>query len=220
MYAREIENQLIEPTAAEFAGVPNWQTNEPLLRKRGYLPVVGSAEPREGFVAKPSEWHTVEQSETRIEPRQFEEDVYEPDPETGEPVKTGTRMVMRDMEVEFDTSYIQIDDWIYEQIPTPEPPDTTERDNAERAIVLSIVKLAQKYYALQDLIAMEDITIPNLQALATGKGVSLEDWTALISEITPMKWQLEAVVGGTWAECWDGLKSRFKSYFEEIQALL
>lgn len=91
-----------------------------------------------------------------------------------------------------------------------------ERDNAERAIVGAIVALAVKYDALEDLKAVGDITIPNLKALAERKEVSLTDWNALISSITPMVWQLEAVVGGTWADCWQGLKSRFAQWMEEI----
>lgn len=91
-----------------------------------------------------------------------------------------------------------------------------ERDNAERAIVGAIVALAVKYNALDDLKKVGDITIPNLKALAESKEVSLTDWNALISSITPMVWQLEAVVGGTWADCWQGLKSRFAQWMEEI----
>ena len=38
-----------------------------------------------------------------------------------------------------------------------------------------------------------------------------------ITAITPLKWQLEALVGGTWAECWQGLKSRFPEYLQQLQ---
>ena len=102
-----------------------------------------------------------------------------------------------------------------EEIPEPQE-DTSLRDAAEKAIVQSIYNLAAKYNAIPDLISMTDITIPSLMELAQSKNVSLSDWNNLISEITPMKWQLEALVGGTWAECWDGLKSRFASWIAEI----
>ena len=98
----------------------------------------------------------------------------------------------------------------------PPEPDTAERDAAERAIVQAIVGLAQKYGALQDLALIPEITIPALQALAQDKGVTLADWNDLIAAITPYKWQLEAVVGETWQDCWAGLKSRFRSYMAEL----
>ena len=106
-----------------------------------------------------------------------------------------------------------------EQTPEPEPepvPDTTLRDNAEKAIVSAIMGLAYKYDALSDLADMQDITIPNLQALAAGKGVPQEEFGALITALTPYKWQLEAVTGGTWAECWEGLKSRFRDIMQSM----
>lgn len=90
------------------------------------------------------------------------------------------------------------------------------RDAAEKAIVAAIVELAKKKNALEDLAAMEDVNIPNLTALAAAKGVSPEEWNNLITSLTPMQWQLLAVVGGTWADCWDGLKSRFPQIMEEI----
>ena len=102
----------------------------------------------------------------------------------------------------------------------PEPtPDTTERDNAEKAIVSAIKALAVKYDALSDLaqlIANDQLAIPNLLQLAAAKGVSDVEIGALISGLTPYKWQLEAVTGLLWAECWDGLKSRFAQWMQEV----
>ena len=63
---------------------------------------------------------------------------------------------------------------------------------------------------------MEDITIPNLEALARLKSVTQEDWNSLITAITPLKWQLEAVEGKLWSECWQGLKSRFAVHLGEL----
>ena len=120
-YAREHRNQLVYPTPADCIGIPNWQTNEPALRRRGWLPLVGEAEPREGYTAEPATWHTVEQSETRVEPRQTIVEDWETDPETGERRKTGEHTEMVDTEVVFDTSYIQVDTWSYAPIPIPEP---------------------------------------------------------------------------------------------------
>ncbi len=80
-----------------------------------------------------------------------------------------------------------------------------------------IAQLAKKYNATQDLAAIEDVTIPSLSRLAVMKNVTTEDWNSLITSITPLKWQLEALVGGTWSECWTGLKSRFPEYLQKLQ---
>lgn len=120
-WAKIINDALVYASGDEFRGVPNWATHEARCRKAGYLPLVGEAEPREGYTAEPATWHTVEQSETRIEPRQTVVEDWETDPETGERRKTGEHTEMRDTEVVFDTSYIQVDTWNYIPIPIPEP---------------------------------------------------------------------------------------------------
>lgn len=89
--------------ASEFKGIPNWQTHEYACRQKGYLPLSGEAEPREGYNAVPATWHKVEQSMTRTEPRQ------------------GGDGQMHDTEITLDRSYIQIDTWDYEPIPVPQP---------------------------------------------------------------------------------------------------
>lgn len=94
--------------------------------------------------------------------------------------------------------------------------DTTERDDAEKAIVAAIAALAKKYDALDELLAMKDITIPNLTALAAAKDVPDAEFGALITALTPYKWQLEAVTGLKWAECWEGLKGRFIQWIQEL----
>lgn len=90
------------------------------------------------------------------------------------------------------------------------------RNDAEFAIVSAIMTLAREHDAVQDIIAMEDVTIPTLTELANTKGVTPAEWSGLISKLTPLQWQLTAVAGGTWAECWQGLKSRFPMYVEQI----
>jgi hypothetical protein len=119
-YARIHRNQLVYPTTADFIGIPNWQSNEPAMRRKRWLPLVGDPEPREGYAATPATWHVVTQSETRLEPRNEDPVTREPfieiDPVTGE-----ARQVTRIVPVEFDTSYIQVDTWSYVPIPIPEP---------------------------------------------------------------------------------------------------
>jgi hypothetical protein len=226
-YAKIVDNNLVYATSAEFRGIPHWETNIAAIRRRGYMPLNGEPEQREGYAATPSSWHVVEQSETRVEPRRenpvtkapFMEDVMEEDPETHEMKKIGERQVTREVPVEFDTSYIQIDSYDYTEAPAPvEPdqPDTTERDAAEKAIVQAILAAATQYNAVQDIASMQDITIPALKELARQKGMPDTEFDALITKLTPYKWQLEAVEDTTWADCWQGLKSRFAQWMQEL----
>lgn len=141
-YAIDNDGTLQYPTASEFSGIPNWQTHDAALRRKGYMPLVGEAEPREGYTAAPATWHTVKQSETRIEPRQVL--VPDIDPETGE--KTGEHYEMQDKPVVYDTSYLQIDTWDYIPIPPPEPePVTVDDYNAALEDYLKSVRDARGY---------------------------------------------------------------------------
>lgn len=227
IWVKEVDGALQYAGADEFRGIPNWQTHETACRGKGYFPMVGEAEEREGYNAEPATWHTEQRSATRKELRRedpithepFMEDIYEEDPETHEMKKVGERQVEREVDIVLDKSYIQIDTWDYTPIPIPPPepePDTTLRDNAEKAIVGAIKALAVKYNALEDLASMQDITIPNLKALADSKGVPEEEYGALITMLTPYKWQLEAVTGLLWSECWQGIKSRWQQWMQEI----
>lgn len=120
-WARIVNDALVYASDVEFRGVPHWETHGQRCRKSGYLPLVGDPEPREGYSAEPASWHTVEQSETRVEPRQVVVEDWEEDPETGERRKTGEHTEMVDTEITVDTSYIQIDSWNYIPVPIPEP---------------------------------------------------------------------------------------------------
>lgn len=129
-YARSTDNTLVYPQPGEFPNIPNALSNDALLRRSGYLPLVGEPESREGFTASPARWHMVEQTETRTEPRQAFEDVVQALPVEGAPEGeepqtelrvVGQRMVMVDTEVKADTSYIQVDEWSYEAVPEPPP---------------------------------------------------------------------------------------------------
>lgn len=105
-------------------------------------------------------------------------------------------------------------------IPDPEPPspDTTARDNAEKAIVAQFAQLALKYDALDDLKALEDINIPSLLALAQAKHVTSMDLQEAMCVVQIQVLQLEAVTGDTWAGCWDGFRERFTQWLAEWEA--
>ena len=229
-YAKYISETEIEyPQASSFAGVPHWETHDILLRRKGFVPLRGIPDERDGFQTVLDKFSFTEQKITRIEPRRedpvtkapFMENVMEEDPETHEMKKVGEQQVTREVPVEFDDSFITVLEYHYVELPPPpepEQPDTTERDNAEKAIVQEIVTAAAHYNAVQELISIEDITIPNLRALANQKGMPNSEFDALITKLTPYKWQLEAVENTTWAVCWEGLKSRFAQWMQEILA--
>lgn len=89
------------------------------------------------------------------------------------------------------------------------------RNDAERAIVGLIASLALKYGALDELSHME-LNIPALMALAAEHGVTAEDLQGTMTQVQIYVLQLQAVTGGTWAECWDGLKERWMRWMQEI----
>ena len=93
-FAKEQDNTLVYAQDAEFRGIPNWRTNEPAVRRAGYLPVQGEPEQREGYTARPKTWHVVERNKYKEYPTPHW----------------------------VDDSYIQIDEWQYDAIPAPEPP--------------------------------------------------------------------------------------------------
>lgn len=214
MYAKIIDNALQYPTASEFAGIPHYETNDAALRRRQYLPLVGEAEPREGYSATPSAWHVVQQSATRIEPRRedpvtkepFMEDIMEEDPETHEMKKVGEQQVTREVPVEFDTSYIQIDSFEYTKLPPPpEPPQPSEEVvQATAAIINRIAKLVLDYDAVDDAKALDNFNIENLLALAQAKNVKPEDMALLKEDLVLLKTDLEGKMDANWYQIWNG----------------
>lgn len=116
-WAKDNNGVLQYASAAEFKGIPHWEQHEAVCRNKGYLPLEGTPEPQEGYIASPATWHTVQQSDIRREPRQVIVEDF--DPETGE--KTGEHMEMQDMDITVDKSYIQIDTWDYTPAPVPPP---------------------------------------------------------------------------------------------------
>ena len=214
MYAKIIDNALQFPQASEFAGIPHYETNDAALRRRQYLPLVGTPEEREGYSATPSAWHVVQQSATRIEPRRedpvtkepFMEDIMEKDPETHEMKKVGERQVTLEVPVEFDTSYIQIDKWQYTELPPPpEPPQPSEEiRQATAAIINRIAELVLNYDAIEEAKALDNFNIENLLALAKAKNVTPEDMASLKEDLVLLKTDLEGKMDATWYQIWNG----------------
>ena len=210
MYAKIIDNALQYPQASDFRGVPNYATNEPCMRRHGYLPLVGTPEEREGYSATPSAWHVVQQSATRTEPRQQTVEDYTENPETHEREKTGEHTEMVDTEITVDTSYIQIDSFEYTELPPPpEPPQPSEEvRQATAAIINRIAELVLNYDAIEEAKALDNFNIENLLALAKAKNVTQEDMASLKEDLVLLKTDLEGKMDATWYQIWNGwLKS-------------
>ena len=206
MYAKIIDNALQFPQASEFAGIPHWEGNDSAQRRRGYFPLVGTPEEREGYSATPSAWHIVQQSATRTEPRQHTVDDYETDEETGERRKVGEHTEMVDTEITVDTSYIQVDEWQYTELPPPpEPPQPSEEVvQATAAIINRIAKLVLDYDAVDDAKALDNFNIESLLALADAKVVKPEDMALLKEDLVLLKTDLEGKMDANWYRIWNG----------------
>lgn len=204
MYAKIIDNALQYPQASEFAGIPHYETNDAALRRRGYLPLVGTPEPREGYTATPSAWHVVEQFATRTEPRQQTVDDYETDEETGELRKVGEHTEMVDTEITVDTSYIQVDEWQYQENP-PEPEHEQPEDISAQLqqVINLIMHYCDKYGATEEMLAIEDVNIAALTALIAKYEVSAEDQSAITNQILLIVLDIMGKLNATWYTIWN-----------------
>lgn len=204
MYAKIIDNALIHPSADEFAGVPNYMLNDQALRRKSYLPLVGTPEERAGYTATPSRWHVVEQSTTRTEPRQHTVEDYEEDPETHERRKVGEHTEMVDTEVTIDTSYISIDEWQYQENPPEPEPEPQEDISAQLQQVIQLIMFyCDKYGATEELLALEDINIAALTALIAKYEVSAEDQSAITNQILLIVLDIMGKLDATWYTIWN-----------------
>lgn len=204
MYAKIIDNALQYPQASEFAGIPHWETNDAALRRRQYLPLVGTQEEREGYTATPSAWHVVEQSATRIEPRQKTVEDYETDEETGERRKVGEHTEMVDTEITVDTSYIQIDEWQYTELPPEPEPEHPEDISAQlQQVIELIMHYCDKYGATEEMLSLEDVNIAALTALIAKYEVSAEDQSAITNQILLIVLDIMGKLNATWYTIWN-----------------
>ena len=124
-YAKYIsETQIQFPTAAEFPGIPNWQTHDKKLRDKGYVALEGVPEDRPGFSTVLDRFSFTPKKTTRREKRQVLVEDWEEDPETHERRKTGEHYEMQDQDIEVDVSFITVLEYHYEELPAPEPEPT------------------------------------------------------------------------------------------------
>lgn len=211
-YAKDTGGSLQFATDSEFRMIPNWRTNEAAVRRKGYLPLVGTPEQREGYSATPSAWHVVQQFTTRIEPRRedpvtkkpFMEDIMEEDPETHEMKKVGERQVTREVPVEFDTSFIQVDSWEYQELPPePEPKQPEDISDQLQQVINLIVFYCDKYGATEELLSLEDVNIATLTALIQKYEVTSEDQSAITNQILLIVLDIMGKLNATWYTIWN-----------------
>ena len=203
-YAKDAGGSLQFATDQEFRMIPNWRTNEAAVRRKGYLPLVGEAEPREGYTATPSAWHVVQQSATRIEPRQHTVEDWETDEETGERRKTGEHTEMVDTEITVDTSYIQIDSFEYTELPPEPEPEQPEDISAQLQQVISLIMYyCDKYGATEEMLSIEDVNIAALTALIAKYEVSAEDQSAITNQILLIVLDIMGKLNQTWYVIWN-----------------
>lgn len=203
-YAKEVGSSLQFATDAEFVGVPNWRTNQAAARRKDYLPVSGEAPQREGYTATPSRWHVVQQSETRIEPRQTVVEDYEENPETHERQKVGEHTEMVDTTITIDTSYISIDSWDYQELPPPPEPEQPEDISAQlQQVIELIMHYCDKYGATEELLAIEDINIAALTALIAKYQVTAEDQSSITNQILLIVLDIMGKLNATWYTIWN-----------------
>lgn len=212
MYAKIIDNALQFPQASEFLGIPHYMQNDNALRRKSYLLLVGTPEEREGYSATPSKWHVVKQSATRIEPRRedpvtkepFMEDIMEEDPETHEMKKVGEQQVTREVPVEFDTSYIQIDEWSYQELPPPPESEQPEDISAQlQQVIELIMHYCDKYGATEEMLSLEDVNIAALTALIAKYEVTAEDQSAITNQILLIVLDIMGKLNATWYTIWN-----------------
>lgn len=116
-YAKFIsETEISYPNASDFPGIINPLANDALMRDNGYYPLIGEPESREGFTAVPAHFEFV--SKTKIVERSRQVEITETD-DNGECGRhTGWEKYMDTI----DDSCIQITEWDYSPIETPETP--------------------------------------------------------------------------------------------------
>lgn len=204
MYAKIIDNALQYPQASEFRGVPNYMLNDQALRRKSYLPLVGTPEEREGYTATPSAWHVVEQSTTRTEPRQQTVEDYETDEETGERRKVGEHTEMVDTEITVDTSYIQVDEWSYTELPPPpEPEQPVDVSEQLQQVIQLIMHYCDVYGATEELLGLDEINIESLTTLIEKYEVTPEDKSLIMTQVLMIVLDLMGKLDETWYAIWN-----------------
>jgi hypothetical protein len=132
------------------------------------------------------------------------EDIMEKDPETGEMRKVGEQQVTREVPVTIDTSYLQIDEWEYQENPPEPEPEPQEDISAQLQQVIQLIMFyCDKYGATDELLAIEDINIAALTALIAKYQVTAEDQSAITNQILLIVLDIMGKLNQTWYVIWN-----------------
>ena len=204
-YAKYIsETEIQYPQASSFAGVPHWETHDILLRRKGFVPLRGIPEERDGFQTVLDRFIFTEQKKTRVEPRQKTVDVMEKDEETGEMKKVGEQTIMEDTEIEFDDSFITVLDYHYTELPPePEPEQPEDISTQLQQVVDIILYYCDKYTATEELLALDDVNIQSLTNLIEAHNVLPEDQSAIMVKVQLIVLDLMGKLNETWYTIWN-----------------
>ncbi len=102
--------------------------------------------------------------------------------------------------------------------PPPEviipPADTDALAAKERAFAAMLLHYAAAFHI--DLAALPDINISVMLTAAKAAGATAAEIADATAMLLAAKADIEAEAGGSWAECWQGLKGRLPGYLGEI----
>lgn len=101
-----------------------------------------------------------------------------------------------------------------EEIIEPGPPEALL--SKERAFAEELLRSAGALNV--DLALLPEINIASLKTAAVASGATEEDIGKVATELMALCFDIQAESGLTWAETWQGLKSRLSEHFAALQA--
>lgn len=87
--------------------------------------------------------------------------------------------------------------------------------NKERAFAAALMQAASSLNV--DLLSLPEINIASLKTAAVAAGATDEAIGKAATELMALCFDIQAESGATWAETWQGLKSRIPEHFAAIQ---
>lgn len=105
--------------------------------------------------------------------------------------------------------------WTVEEEDVPEPVLPDALLNKERAFAATLMQAASTMNV--NLLSLPEYNIASLKAAAAAAGATPELVNKWATELNTLCFDIQAESGTTWAETWQGLKSRLPEHFAAIQ---
>ncbi len=112
-------------------------------------------------------------------------------------------------------AYALLQGWTVEEEDIPEPTLPEALLAKERAFAAALLQAAVALSV--DLLTLSEINITTLKAAAVEAGATEEAIGKVSTELMALCFDIQAESGKTWAETWQGLKSRLPEHFAAIQ---